>query len=140
MIHTHEKKATATLRMVRVSPYKFNDIAKPLRQKSVDQALVLLKGMRKRSARDMEKALLSAISNAVNNFDMDPDLLVVNEMSVGKSMSLRRMDFKGRSRLGRIVKQFSQVHVVLEEKVLTKVANKRQQTQIAQDPQSEIIK
>lgn len=115
MMHTHEKKATATLRMVRVSPYKFNDIAKPLRKKPAHYALALLKGMRKRAARDMEKALVSAISNAVHNLGMDADHLMVDEVTVGKSMSLRRMDFKGRSRLGRIVKQFSQVYVVLGE-------------------------
>jgi len=106
-------QALASFNMMRVSPYKLNDIAKIIRQKKVGEAIVLLKGAKKRSAHDVLKTLLSAIANAKNNFDLDVDQLVVTEATVGRAIVLRRMDIKGRSRMGRITKPFSNLRVVV---------------------------
>jgi len=38
---------------------------------------------------------------------------VVTEATVGRAIVLRRMDIKGRSRMGRITKPFSHLRVVL---------------------------
>ena len=110
------QEARACLKMVRVSPYKLNAIAKPIRKKSVAEALCILKGMKKRSAHEVYKTLLSAVANAENNFGLDVDFLVVSEASVGRAMVLRRLDIKGRSRMGRITKPFSHLCVVVREK------------------------
>ena len=97
-------QARASLNMLRISPYKLNEIAKRIRKKSVAEAISLLKGMKKRSAHDVYKTLISAVANAKNNFDFDVDQLIVTEASVGRAIVLRRMDIKGRSRMGRITK------------------------------------
>ncbi len=111
------QQARACLRMVRISPYKLNAIAKPIRKKNVAEALRILKGMKKRSAHDVYKTLLSAVANAENNLGLDVDSLVVSEASVGRAMVLRRLDIKGRSRMGRITKPFSHLRVIVcEEK------------------------
>lgn len=109
------QEAHACLRMVRVSPYKLNAIAKPIRKKPVAEALRILKGMKKRSAHDVYKTLLSAIANAENNFGLDVDTLIVSEASVGRAIVLRRLDIKGRSRMGRITKPFSNLRVIVRE-------------------------
>jgi len=107
--------AQAHLKNLRISPHKLNDIAKPIREKPVAEALALLKGMKKRAAIDVSKTLLSAIANAKNNNGLDVDRLFVAEATVGKSMSLRRLEVKGRSRSGHIHKPFSHLHVVVVE-------------------------
>jgi large subunit ribosomal protein L22 len=109
------RQAEATLRMLRISPIKLNLIAKPLRHKSAYDALRVLKGMRRRAAADVYKVVASAVANAENNHGLDMDRLFVAEVSVGRNIVLRRTDFKGRSRMGRITKPFSQIHVVLRE-------------------------
>lgn len=108
-------QAQAFLRMVRISPYKLNMVAKPIRKKKISEALRILEGMKKRAAQDVRKAVLSAMANAENNLGLDIDRLVIVEASVGRNIILRRMDIKGRSRMGRITKPFSQLRVVVEE-------------------------
>lgn len=112
----HLKKASeaeASLRMLRISPYKLNAIAKPIRGERASDALRILKGMKKRAASEVYKVVLSAMANAENNKGLDIDQLVITEASVGRNIVLRRMDIKGRSRLGRITKPFSQIRVVV---------------------------
>lgn len=108
-------KAQACLRMVRISPYKLNMVAKPIRKKTVAEALRILEGIKKRAAEDVRKVLLSAMANAENNLGLDIDKLTVLEASVGKNIVLRRTDVKGRSRMGRITKPFSQIRIVLQQ-------------------------
>ena len=109
----HNNQARASLNMIRISPYKLNEVAKPIRKKTVGEAIVLLKGMKKRSAQDVYKTLISAVANATNNLDLDVNQLIVTEATVGRAIVLRRMDIKGRSRMGRITKPFSNLRVVL---------------------------
>ncbi len=110
-----ELRAYACLRMIRVSAFKLNSVAKPIRKKPIHEALRILKGMKRRIAHDVQKAVLSAMANAENNLGMDVDRLKIIEASVGPSLVLKRMDIKGRSRLGRIRKPFSQIRIVVEE-------------------------
>jgi large subunit ribosomal protein L22 len=107
--------AEATLRMLRISPIKLNMIAKPLRAQPAWEALKILKGMRKRAAIDVYKVVRSAIANAEHNHGLDIDKLVIVEASVGRNIVLRRTDVKGRSRMGRITKPFSQIRIVLRQ-------------------------
>ena len=90
-------------------------VAKPIRKKTVAEALRILEGIKKRAAVDVRKVLLSAMANAENNLGLDIDKLKIIEASVGKSLVLRRTDIKARSRMGRITKPFSQIRVVLEQ-------------------------
>ena len=50
----------------------------------------------------------SAIANAENNHDLDVDDLVVAEAHVGKALVIKRFTPRGRGRMGRIMKPFSQ--------------------------------
>ncbi|ETZ07203.1 50S ribosomal protein L22 [Holospora obtusa F1] len=111
-----KKKVHACWRMIRISPQKLGVIVSCLRGKSLKNAVKILDGMRKSIAPDVKKFLISAKSNAVNNFQLNPDALHVSEISVGKNMVLRRRHIGGRSHSGEIRKPFSQVRVVLEEK------------------------
>jgi len=107
--------ACANLRMLRVSPRKLNLVAGMIRGKTVVRALDELTFSPKRIAQDVKKTLISAIANAENNHHLDVDRLVVTEAIVGQGVVMKRLDIKGRSRMGRIRKPFSHLRIVVSE-------------------------
>ena len=111
-----ETAAQAVSRNLRVSPQKLNLVAEMIRGKKVDQALAELEFSRKRIAGDVRKCLMSAIANAENNHQLDPNDLVVSEAWVGKNMVMKRFHARGRGRGARILKPFSEITVVVREK------------------------
>ena len=70
---------------------------------------------RKRIAQDVRKCLESAIANAENNHDLDVDELVVAEAHVGKALVIKRFNPRGRGRMGRILKPFSHLTIVVRQ-------------------------
>ena len=110
-----ENEAQAVARMLRVSPQKLNLVAGLIRGKKVAAALADLEFSRKRIAKDVRKCLVSAIANAENNHDIDVDDLVVAEASVGKALVIKRFNSRGRGRMARILKPFSNLTIVVRE-------------------------
>jgi large subunit ribosomal protein L22 len=110
-----EKEAQAVLRRVRTSPRKLNLVAQLIRGKKVSVALADLQFSRKRIAGQVKKTLESAIANAENNHDLDVDNLVVAEAHVGKALVMKRFRPRARGRVGRILKPFSNLTVVVRE-------------------------
>jgi large subunit ribosomal protein L22 len=110
-----ETEAKAVARMLRVSPQKLNLVAGLIRGKKVAMALADLEFSRKRIARDVRKCLESAIANAENNHDLDVDDLVVAEAYVGKAIVIKRSTPRGRGRVGRIFKPFSNLTIVVRQ-------------------------
>ncbi|MET0536740.1 MAG: 50S ribosomal protein L22 [Xanthobacteraceae bacterium] len=110
-----DSEAKAVARMLRVSPQKLNLLAQLIRGKKVATALVDLEFSRKRMARDVRKCLESAIANAENNHQLDVDDLVVVEAHVGKALVLKRFHPRGRGRMGKILKPFANLTIVVRE-------------------------
>ncbi len=52
-----------------------------------------------------------------NNHQLDVDQLVVVEATVGKDLVMKRFRPRARGRVGRIVKPFSQITIVVREQV-----------------------
>jgi large subunit ribosomal protein L22 len=100
---------------LRISPQKLNLVAAMIRGKKVEKALADLTFSRKRIAVDVKKALESAIANAENNHDLDVDNLVVAQAFVGKALVMKRWQPRARGRVGRIVKPFSNLTIVVRE-------------------------
>ena len=110
-----DNEAKAVSRMLRVSPQKLNLVAQLIRGKKVASALADLEFSRKRIAHDVRKCLESAIANAENNHDLDVDELVVAEAHVGKAIVIKRFTPRGRGRVGRIFKPFSNLTIVVRQ-------------------------
>ena len=110
-----DNEAQAVLRMLRVSPQKLNLVAGLIRGKKASVALADLEFSRKRIAVQVRKVLQSAIANAENNHDLDVDNLVVAEAHVGKALVMKRFSPRARGRVGRIMKPFSNLTVVVRE-------------------------
>src|SRR6476660_1920607 len=107
--------AKAVARMLRVSPQKLNLLAQLIRGKKVAAALADLQFSQKRIAKEVKKCLESAIANAENNHDLDVDELVVAEAFVGKALVLKRFHPRGRGRMGKILKPFSNLTIVFRK-------------------------
>ena len=110
-----ENEAKAIARMLRISPQKLNLVASAIRGKKVSAALADLTFSRKRIAQDVKKTLESAIANAENNHDLDIDELVVAEAFVGKALVLKRWRARARGRVGRVMKPFSNLTIVVRQ-------------------------
>ena len=110
-----DNEAQAVLHMVRTSPRKLNLVAALIRGKKVSAALADLEFSQKRIAGSVKKTLQSAIANAENNHQLDVDNLIVAEAHVGKALVMKRFNPRARGRVGRILKPFSNLTVVVRE-------------------------
>ena len=111
-------EAVAKLKNVPSSPRKMRLVADMIRGVKVDKALALLKFDAKHSSRDIEKLLLSAISNWENkNEDAsveDADLYVKTIFVDGGKM-LKRLQPAPQGRAHRIRKRSNHVTLVVDE-------------------------
>ena len=86
-----------------------------IRGRKVEDAMNILTFSKKAMAVDVRKVLASAVANAENNHNLDVDALVIQEASVGKSISMKRWHARGRGKSTRIVKPFSRIRIVVRE-------------------------
>lgn len=84
-------EARAVARYLRVSPYKARQVADLIRGKDVDEAIAILRYIRKKSAPLISKVVKSAVANAEHNYDMDADELFISEIYVDEGPTLKRM-------------------------------------------------
>ena len=110
-----DDQAMAKARMLRTSPQKLNLVAAMIRGKKVERALNDLTFSKKRVAIDVRKCLQSAIANAENNHDLDIDSLVVDQAFVGKNLVMKRYKPRARGRMGKILKPFAEITIVVRE-------------------------
>ena len=107
----------AVNRNVRTSYRKVNNLLKNIRGKKADIAIRDLTFTRQRIAFDIKKTVQSAISNAENNFQYDIDNLYIKEAYVGKSLVLKRFRARAKGRASGIKKPYSNITIILSEKV-----------------------
>ena len=98
------------------SPQKTNLVLGLIRGLKVEKAINNLIFSKRRISGDILKILKSAISNAENNHQLDIDKLFVKEASVGKAMVLKRFRPRARGRAGKILKTFSRIRILVQER------------------------
>ena len=108
--------ARAYSRSMRVSPRKLNLVAQLIRGKTAGAALAALAFSPRRIAEEVKRVLESAIANAENNHQLDVDQLIVSEAYVGKGIVMKRWRPRARGRVGRIMKPFSNLTIIVREK------------------------
>ena len=111
------KEVKAINKMIRSSSQKLNLIIKDIRKKDINAAVNILKFSNKRVSKEVLKTLNSAVANAENNNNLDIDKLVVKEAYVGKSLRMKRFRPMSKGRAFQIIKPFSRLTLVLEERV-----------------------
>ena len=116
MSEKNKNIASAKAKSIKTSMTKVNLVLKMIRGKKAENALNILAFSKKRISNEVTKILKSAIANAENNHQLDIDKLVVKEATVGKSMVLKRFRPRARGRSGKILKPFSKVKILVQEK------------------------
>ena len=111
-----DNEARAFSKSIRVSPQKLNLVAQSIRGKPCEEALNQLTFSRRRIAVEVKKVLQSAIANAENNQQLDVDRLVVAEATAGRQFVMKRWKARARGRVGRILKPFSNLTIVVRER------------------------
>ena len=109
--------AVAKDNTVRVSPTKLSNLVKTIVNKKVGNAINQLKFSNKRVSGNVLKVLNAAIANAENNKQLDIDNLYIKEAYVGKSLTMKRFRPRAKGRASSIVKPFSKLTIILEERL-----------------------
>lgn len=109
-------QARASARYVRMSPRKVRQVVDAIRDKDVGEALAILTLTPRSASVVIEKVVKSAIANAENNYDMDPDSLYISECYVDQGPTLKRIRPRARGMADRIRKRTSHITVVLRER------------------------
>jgi large subunit ribosomal protein L22 len=116
MSEKNKNIASAKAKSLKTSIAKVNLVLKMIRGKKAENALNILEFSKRRISNEITKILKSAIANAENNHQLDIDKLYVKEATVGKSMVLKRFRPRARGRSGKILKPFSKVKILVQEK------------------------
>jgi len=106
----------ASLRHIRMSPQKVRLVLDVVRGKRVQEALAILKFLPQRAARPVAATVRSAMANAENNFNMDPDDLIITRCAADEGRTLKRWRPRARGRVNQILKRSSHITVVVAEK------------------------
>jgi len=109
-------EAKAHLKYARISPRKVKIVCDLIRGKDTKTAKAILAQTPKAAAELMLKILGSAVANAENNHDMDPDNLYVSETYANPGPILKRIRPQARGRAYRINKRTSHITIVVAEK------------------------
>lgn len=117
-------EAKATARTVLVVPRKTRLVTRLIQGKSVIDATNMLGNMNKKSARLVNKVLLSATANAENNLKLDRNNLYVKSAYVNDGPILKRHRFGSRSHIDRHDKKTSHITVIVAEKAVKAKATK----------------
>ena len=117
-------EAKATARTVLVVPRKTRLVTRLIQGKSVIDATNMLSNMNKKSARLVNKVLLSATANAENNLKLDRNNLFVKSAYVNDGPILKRHRFGSRSHIDRHDKKTSHITVIVAEKAIKAKAAK----------------
>ena len=112
-----DNEALARVRRLRTSPQKLNVVAASIRGKRCEAALADLTFSRRRIAGAVKKVLEAAIANAENNHQLDIDKLYVAEATVGRDLVMKRWRARARGRVARIEKPFSNLRLVVRERM-----------------------
>tara|TARA_Y100001970_G_C14078682_1_gene773457 strand:- start:736 stop:1110 length:375 start_codon:yes stop_codon:yes gene_type:complete len=118
-----ENNSTAVAKdnTIRISPQKLGNLTKLIVNLKASQAINQLKFSQKRISSVVLKVLNAAIANAENNKQLDIDNLFIKEAYVGKSLSMKRFRPRAKGRASSILKPFSKLTIVLEERVTKKI-------------------
>lgn len=99
-----------------ISSQKLRLVCDQVRGMDADQALTVLKFMPQKGSDLVYKTLHSAVSNAVNNFELDRQDLYVHRIFADEGPSMKRYKAGARGRYKPRIKRTAHLTVILEER------------------------
>jgi large subunit ribosomal protein L22 len=112
------QEVRAEAKWVRVSARKARLVAEHIRGRSVPEARTVLAFTPRAAARELEKVLRSAVSNAETNpsLNWNGDDLYVSAAYVDEGPTIKRWQMRARGRLGRIHKRTCHITIKLAQR------------------------
>ena len=109
-------EARAHLKYARISPRKVQIVCDLIRGKDTKTAQAVLMATPKAASELLLKLLKSAVSNAENNHNMDPEKLYVSATYANPGPILKRFMPRAQGRAYRINKRTSHITIVVAER------------------------
>jgi len=106
----------ATVKYVRISARKVKIVLDLIRGKNISEAYAILNNTPKAASEVLVKLLKSAESNAVNNNDLDSEILYVSEAYANQGSTLKRIRPRAKGRAYRINKRTSHITLAVKER------------------------
>ncbi len=135
-LKTNEREGTrAVLRHARISPYKVREVLDLVRGRPVHEAEDILRFSERDAAFTVGKVLQSAVANAQNNDELDPEELYVSACFADEGTTIKRWRPRARGRATRIRKRTSHITVIvsrLPQDQLQRLQAHRRVEQLAQ--------
>lgn len=133
---TNEREGTrAVLRHARISPYKVREVLDLVRGKPVHEAEDILRFSERDAAFTVGKVLQSAVANAQNNDELEPEELFVSACFADEGTTIKRWRPRARGRATRIRKRTSHITVIvsrLSDEQVQRLQAHRRSEQLAQ--------
>jgi large subunit ribosomal protein L22 len=108
-------KVRATTRYLPISPQKLRLVLDQVRGMHAKDALTVLQHMPQKGSEFVYKTVASAVANAENNFDLNPNQMVISEIYAGDGPRLKRFKAGARGRYKPRVRRTSHLWVVLAD-------------------------
>lgn len=105
--------ATAKLSDYRQSPRKVRLVADLVRGKSAAEAIATLGALPKRASLPIEKLVRSAIANAKQAGESQPEAMVISSIEVNEGTVLKRFMPRARGSAAQILKRSSHINLTL---------------------------
>lgn len=108
-------QSRAIAKYQRVSPRKARLVARNVRGLGVDEAMNILRFTPNKSAQIIFKVVKSAVANAMDVSNIDPEDLVIHEITVNEGPAWKRFMPRAQGRASKIRKRTSHITVILSE-------------------------
>jgi len=135
-LKTNEREGTrAVLRHAHISPYKVREVLDLVRGRPVHEAIDILRFSERDAAFTVGKVLQSAVANAENNDEVDPEELFVSACFADEGTTQKRWRPRARGRATRIRKRTSHITVIVSrmpDEQLQRMQAHRRAEQLAQ--------
>jgi large subunit ribosomal protein L22 len=106
----------ATAKWLIASPSKVRPVADLVRMKSYPQAIAILENVPNKGAKMIQKVVVSAASNALNqNKKLDESMLYIKELRIDEGPRMRRVWFRARGRADMLIKRMCHISVTIDE-------------------------
>lgn len=109
-----DKRPHASVKNIRISPFKVRQVLDVIRGKSYENAVAILKNTNKGASPVILKVLNSAAANAENNLNLSKQDLYVAECFADQGVVLKRIQPVSKGRAHRILKRSSHITVILD--------------------------
>jgi large subunit ribosomal protein L22 len=109
-------EVTAKGKNVRISPRKVRLVLQPIKGRSIDEAVAILRNLPMPVARKVEKIVKSAAANAENNYQLVVDELRIKAAYADEGTRLQRFRAGPRGRAKPWTRRFAHITIVVEDR------------------------